>query len=192
PDWINFYHFLGKILVIKQDFSQAALVYQQAIKLKPESGELYALLGETLVNLERLDLAAKCYQRAIQISPQKSGNYRCLGDIYRQQNSLEQAVIYYEQAIAIAPQNPWPYIHLSETLIAQNKFEEANKTCKQSLKFNHGKKAGIYRRVSNLQLKIGSVDDALNTYQKAVKLNPNHADKIFEQLGSKMKENATA
>lgn len=192
PDWVDFYKSLGNILIVKSDFVGAASIYKQAIKLAPKDEELYSSLGYTLLNLERLDLAEQCYLHAIQLNPGKVRNYRCLGDIYKQQNYLDRAIAYYEKAIAIAPKNPWLYIHLSEALSEQNKIEEASKACKQSLKFNKGRKAGFYRRVGDLQLKIGSVDDALNTYQKAIEINPHYTEKIFARIGSKMKESAIA
>ena len=192
PDWVDFYKSLASILTTKEDFVGAALLYKQAIKLEPENEEFYSLLGETLVNLDRLDIAEKCYLRAISLNPHKAHNYRCLGDIYRQQNCLDKAVTYYKKAIAIAPQNPWLYINLSEVLIEQNKVEEANKKCKQSLSFKRSKKVGFYRRVGDLQVKIGSFDDAISTYRQAIKLNPDRASQTVRQIRSQIKEAAKA
>lgn len=192
PDWVDFYKSLASILTAKQDLIGAALIYKQAIKLEPDNEELYSLLGDTLINLDRLDIAEKCYLRATSLNPHKAHNHRCLGDIYRQQNRLDKAVDRYKKAIAIAPANPWLYIYLSEALLEQNKIEEANKNCKQSLNLKRSKKVGFYRRVGDLQVKIGSFDDAISTYRQAIRLNPNQTPQTVRQIRSQIKQAAEA
>ena len=186
PDWVEFYQSLADILTAKEDLMGAALLYKQAIKLEPENEEFYSLLGDTLVKLERLDLAEKCYLRAVRLNPDKAHNYRCLGDIYRQNKSLDKAVSAYEAAIAAAPTNPWLYVYLSEALIEQNKIEEAKQNCKQSLNFKRSQRVGFYRRVGNLQVKIGSFDEAISTYRQAIKLNPSMPKQTVRQIRSQI------
>lgn len=186
PDWIDFYKSLGSVLTNKENYTGAALTYKQAIKLAPQDEELYSLLGDALINIKRWDLAEKCYLHAIKLNPKSAYYHRCLGDIYKQQQKYERAISYYEQALSIAPKNYWLYLHLSEALIEQNKINEANQYCKQSLKIAQAKRVGFYRQVGDLQVKIGSFDDAIATYQQAIKLNPNQNQKVIEQIRSQI------
>jgi|GEM_PF-2519028 len=192
PDWIDFYKSLGKILVAEGSLAKAILVYKQVARLEPQDEEVYSLLGDALINLKRLDLAEKCYLQAIKFEPTKAHYYRCLGDIYRDNNSLDSAVYYYDRAIALAPNNPWLYVHLSEVLVEQNKIERASQACKQSLKFKKSNKVNLYRRVGDLQLKIGSFNDAIDTYKEAIKLNPNNSKNVLRQIRLQMKQAAEA
>ena len=192
PDWVEFYQSLADILIAKENLTGATLLYKRAIELEPENKELYSLLGDTFVKLDRLDLAEKCYLRAIKLDFKQADEHRCLGNIYRRQNSLDKAVVHYQEAIEIAPQNPWLYIHLSEILIEQNKLDEANKNCKQSLNCKKFKKVGIYRRIGDLQVKIGSFDDAISTYRRAIKLNPTLPKPAVRQIRSQIRQAADA
>lgn len=189
PDWIEFYILLANILIEKDNLRAAILTCKHAINLDPENDKLYSFLGEILVDYGELNLAAAAYNQAIEINPDNISFYRCLGDIYQAQNNLDLAVFNYQKAIALAPVNGWLYIHLSKTLIKQNQLDQATNTCHEAANLKLKYKApSYYMQLADVQLQIGQVDHALDSYQQVIKLNPDYTQQIFAHLGNLLQD----
>lgn len=182
PDWVNFYISLAELFIEKNNLRAAILTYKQAVILNPKNDELYNLLGATLVDYGELDLAKTAYNQAIKLKPFTVSYYRCLGDIYRDQNNLDLAIVNYRKGIALAPDHGWLYMRLSAALAQQDKLDEATEMCQLATEFKY-KNPSYYTLLGDIQLQIGDVDNALDTYQQAIKLNPNQMKEIFTHLG---------
>lgn len=189
PDWADFYVLLGKVLVNKNHKKAAVCVYQQALNLDPVNDEIYHLLGDIMMELKNLDSAENFYQEAIRLKPLTAIYHRCLGDVFQQRGELDLASIAYRKGLEIYPKNAWLHINISKVLAEQNRLDDAISVCKQSIKLEP-KNSHFYRELGNIQLQKGDIDRAFKTYQKAVELNSNQVEKIFQNISLLMKDRA--
>ena len=189
PDWAEFYVLLGKVLVTKNNKQAAVCVYKQALSLDPENDKIYHLLGDIMMDLKNLDSAEKFYQEAIRLKPLTVIYHRCLGDVFQQRGELDLALTAYRKGLEIYPKNAWLHIKISNVLAQQNRLDDAISVCKQSIKVEP-ENSHFYRELGNIQLQKGDIERAFKTYQKAIELNSNQVEKIFQNISLLMKERA--
>lgn len=188
PDWAEFYVSLGKVIAAKNNHTAALNYYQQALKLAPENDEIYRILGDTMSELKDLDSAEGFYKQALELQPSRVYFYQRLGDIYYQRGQIDLALTIYKEGIKIY-ENPWLYIKISIILAEQNRLDDAIKVCKRSIDIDP-KNSHFYRELGNIQLHKGDIDRAFKTYQKAIELNSNQVEKIFQNISLLMKDRA--
>ena len=191
PDWIDFYISLSHILIEKDDLDAAVLTSKQAITLDSENDKLYNLLGTALIKQGNLEPAQTAYEKAIELNPHNFSYYRCMGEIYRNQSNLELAIVNYQKAIALAPDNVWLYIRLLKTLSEHNKLDEAVDLSQQVMQFKC-ENPSFYFQLGNLQISIGDVENALDSYQKAIEINTSYTHRVFAQIKNLLREKANS
>ena len=65
----NMYYVMGQKYMEKSDFDMAALAFEKAVKLEPDSPEAHNALGEAYVQLLRFDDAMAEFNKAIELKP---------------------------------------------------------------------------------------------------------------------------
>ena len=131
-----FYHnALAYALVDVEQFDEAAIHYQKAIDINPNS-EWTSIVCQALGMLKYrvygdIDEALRLYQKAILLDSHSEDAFIGLGDIYEGAGDLDSAIRAYCDAITINPKNPksynkcalvlWQKDFLEEAIIAYNK-----------------------------------------------------------------------
>lgn len=80
---------------------EAIDIYLLALKIKPNSSQLYQLIGEALAQKDNLEAAANFYNLALQIDPHFGCSNHCLGKVSFRQSKLYEAIAAARKAIEL-------------------------------------------------------------------------------------------
>lgn len=84
-----------------KQLQQAEIYYQHALKLQPQSPELYLSLVQCLGQQGRWNAALILNRLALTVHPDAVSLYRSIGYVLEQQQRWSEAISYYQQALAI-------------------------------------------------------------------------------------------
>ena len=155
----------------KQQLQREVEHYQQALRQKPNSAELYFQLALVLHKLGKLHDAQKSYQQTITLNPDNARAYFQLGLIDHQAGQLEAAVANYRQAIARQPDYIEAYSNLGSALAGQKKYPEAVVVYQQAL-LKKPLWATLHNNLGQVFYLQGKLADAIDAYKRAIELEP--------------------
>lgn len=176
---------------------------QQGEKMPPKLDELYEQ-GMDAFNKNEYGVAEQAFLQILNIKPDFADVQNKMGIIYNQTNRLELAVKAFEKAIELNPRYTEASLNLAVTLSGRGNYEKAQEVFEQAAHFAEkpagtpadktkttkpaldpfvkGKLADEHRRIGRLYHDMGLLDEAIDEYQKALRLAPTFAD-IITQLG---------
>lgn len=103
PDCVECYSLMAQVLADQQQFSQAQLFYEKAMKLAPTNPSL--LVHQAIMMLQwrgDIDAAVTLLNRAIEVDPKCELAYETLGTVEVQRAQLQRAVDLFEKALLYA------------------------------------------------------------------------------------------
>ncbi len=132
-----------------------------------------------------------------------------MGIIYNQTNRLELAVKAFEKALELNPGYTEASLNLAITYSDRGKYDKAREVFEKAARFTEqaavapadkakpakpavdpfvkGKLADEHLRLGKMYYDMGLLDEAIDEYQKALRLAPNFAD-IITQLGIALRD----
>jgi tetratricopeptide (TPR) repeat protein len=160
--------------------------------------ELYKQ-GNELYDAKEYEKAGRVFQELLAINPRFADIQNKLGIIYNQTNRLELAAQAFEKALDLNAGYTEASLNLAITYSDLHQYEKAREVFEHAAHFTElpedktsttsgidpyvkGKIAAEHLRVGNMYYDLRLLDDAINEYQKALRLSPNFAD-IITQLG---------
>jgi uncharacterized protein (TIGR02466 family) len=167
------HHVLALALDGQQKFNQSVISYQNAIKLQPNTPDLYFNLGIALTHSNKLNEAIDAYQKAITLNPKFFEAYGNLGTIYQQLGQLEAAIKQYQHGLAINPQDARGHYNLGTAFRDQGLLVEAIASYQMAIKLfpNY---TDAYNNLGETLRDYGDMNAAVKHYQSALSLNPEH------------------
>ncbi|MBE9143888.1 tetratricopeptide repeat protein [Planktothrix mougeotii] len=111
PDFLPYYEtdwlaetqaLLGDIYVQQEQWQDAIVCYQEAVKLNPQLVSIQEILGDIGFENQDWELAISCYRQVLELEPDAWQVYHKLGDTLREQGNLKEAVKAYRQATELA------------------------------------------------------------------------------------------
>lgn len=141
------------------------------------------LAGQKLLDEKNLVEARKIFRRASEEFADEPGVFQDIGSRMLMGGMVQESVEYLERAIETAPRDPRPYGFLVAAYEGLGELEKAEGAVKNALK-NFGPSDRIYLRMAKLYLKMKRWDDAYNSAEAALSLNPlsREAKKVMEQV----------
>lgn len=94
---------LGRVLIDQGEHAQAALQFNEAIRINPEYAEPHNNLGTLYAQEKRFDQAREHFSIAIALNPQYAQAYNNLGVALLSQGLAREAAVRLGQAVHIAP-----------------------------------------------------------------------------------------
>jgi len=180
----------------------------QGEKMPPKLEELYEQ-GMEAFNKNEYAIAEQAFLQLLSTKPDFADVQNKMGIIFHQTNRLELAVKAFEKAVELNPAYTEASLNLAVTLSDRGNYEKARevfenaahftektsaapadkmKTAKPALDpFVKGKLADEHLRVGKLYYDMGLLDEAIDEYQKALRLAPTFAD-IITQLGIALRD----
>jgi tetratricopeptide (TPR) repeat protein len=167
--------------------------------------ELYKQ-GNELFDAKEYEKAGRIFQEILTINPRFADIQNKLGIIYNQTNRLELAAQAFEKALDLNAGYTEASLNLAITYSDLGMYEKAREVFERAAHFAEltadkasaasgsgidpfvkGKLAAEHLRIGNMYYDLRLLDDAIEEYQKALRLSPNFAD-IITQLGIALRD----
>ena len=164
-------HFtLGKIYQTMKKLPQAAKAYSRACELDPDHLEAHISTAKCCFQLKDFDKALSYAQRAEQINPNASEVQLVLADIYESRTDYDQAIESYKRALARDRNNPQIMICLAGAYVKTERYGNAKELLTLLARIQPGD-GTAYRYLGYCHLKLDEVDQAVQSYSKAVEID---------------------
>jgi tetratricopeptide (TPR) repeat protein len=156
-------------------YPDAAVAFQQAIKLKPDYIDAWNNLGWAYTQSGRFADAVGVFQQLIKFTPNDAKIWSNLGGAQAGQGHEADAIAAYQMAIQLKPDYADAHFNLGAAYANQGEFMDAVKSFRLALKcrpdfaeawFNLGVVSG----------RQGDDNDAVVFFQRAIKLRPGYAE----------------
>lgn len=186
PRYWDYYNDLGICFCTFAQYDRAAEMFRSVIEMQPDNYNGYNNLGAIHCLLGRYEDALVIHQRAIEIQPTEE-SYSNLGTDYFYLGRYEKAVESYKSAIEICPNNDVLYINLGDAYLRQNRnaeageqYEKARQVLVESLRARQ-ENAQLHARLALCQAKLGRGDEAHETIERALKIEPHNTTVIYQR-----------
>jgi len=172
PNLADAHEGLGLILLSKGDFDRAQTKFETVIKLDPKRASAHLNLGIVYLNRKELEKAQMKVETALKLDPVFADAHYELGIIHMIKKEYDKAESAFRTVYQINPNNPNVCFILGRILSLDNKtIPEAISMYNKSLSLAPSNIQG-YIELGNLHLRIGNKTQAINEFEKALKLNP--------------------
>lgn len=150
-----------------RQFERAQFHADRAMKLDPDSIELYDNLGVLRLLQGRGDEAILFFRRASELDPGYARPLKNLGATYNSMNQPEQALRYLQQAVALEPTDTQARFLLGKTLLETGDASQAITVLQPLVRVDTASTALYLHSLGKAQLASGLADDAETTLTEA-------------------------
>jgi tetratricopeptide (TPR) repeat protein len=159
----------------RKQFAAAEPDVKKAIEIAPQSPLGYVQLGNLRLVQKQYSEAEKAYQQALDRSPSSNDALSGLINTYLAQNQTDKAISAANAQIAKSPDSSAFYDLLGTTLFNNKKdFDGAEAALKKSAELDKNNSDALLK-LGQVQVAKGSADQAIATYQQALRDNPREA-----------------
>jgi eukaryotic-like serine/threonine-protein kinase len=151
-------------------YTEAVAEYQLALGLEPTNEDAAVHLALAYEHEGKITEAENAFQQAIQAHPNSRLAYNLFGVFYRERNEYEKALQMFGKVIQIAPDWYGTYVNIGAIYNDMGQYEKSIDPLKKSIAIRPS-----YPGYLNLGMAYTGVrqwTDAINTYQGAIKLDP--------------------
>ncbi len=163
--------------------------------------ELYDL-GKRLYEEGKLQAAEPVLREVIMRNPNYADVHNKLGIIYNLRREMTKAAEHFEQALKLNPSYTEVSLNLAITYNDMGEFKKAQEVFSMAAQIAHpdpnaldpflaGKLANEHFRVGNIYLELNMNDEAIEEFNKAIKLYPKLAD-VHTRLGVALRNKGLA
>jgi tetratricopeptide (TPR) repeat protein len=148
----------------KRDYGQAESIFHRILSVNPRFADIQNKMGIIYSTTNRLDLAVKAFEKALESNPGYTEASLNLAITYSDAGQYEKAREVFERAASLTKQGAGdidPFIK--------------------------GKLANEHLKIGNIYIDLRLLDEAIDEFQKALRLAPTFAD-IITQLGIAYRE----
>ncbi len=165
-------HFIdGMNLESKGNFSDAVVEFQKALSFDSSSG-IYYELGKNYLYLNRIPLALSNANKAINLEPHNIEYYFLLQEIYVSANNYDSAATTLEKIVSLDSTNIDAYYRLARLYEKEKPLQAIEVYNKLSRLI--GDEWNVLSRKAELYERLGYFDEAINTTEKLITLDPSN------------------
>ena len=167
-----------------ENFRDAAVFWESAVKTSPRSAFCHMKLGGVYYGQDRLDEARAHMERALALDPYSSiGGHYYLGHIFLKKGLAESSEREFRKAIALMPENDWALLSLGVVCYKGGRTEEAERCWKKSLEINPGNLESL-RNMAILCAGRGDRREAMSYVGRLKALGVEPPREFTEKLGA--------
>lgn len=191
--------------LVQQEVAAAIEAYRQALQLKPDSAEAYQHLAQALSQQGNLEEAAVCYRKAIELTANALPEAGSVLSEVSKQGQIKKSYIRVSKIrkkSAEADENretekepesdieklPWFeeaafYLQQGKVQCSLKNWQGAITACQRAMQLMGPRAAEAYHILGQAFQGLGNLDEARQSYSKALMLQPEAAD-VHAYLGS--------
>lgn len=124
-DDVEVYRLLGEYFSQKNEYSRAASIYQQYVKIDDTNSEIWNRLGTAQLLDDQFEEAIASLDQAIKLQPETPVIYANRGLAYFESGKFAQAIEDFRQSLELDSQQPYVLFHAGRALAKQGKWVEA-------------------------------------------------------------------
>ena len=171
---------------------EAIKLYYKALRIRPNSPQVFNNLGLALQDKGNNEEAIICFQKAIELTKNKmlkpnqskglaEANYN-LANILRKQQRFQEALQYYNKALELTPNDADTLHGLGVTLAELKEYDQAIKHYQKALQLRPGSII-THGQLGLALAAIGKFDEAIEHFRTVLKAQPDDAE-IHFNLGA--------
>jgi tetratricopeptide (TPR) repeat protein len=155
-------------------FSQAAEIFRQLVKIKPDYGNALSGLGEALYHLEKPEESIAVFRRAVELLPNDAPTFSNYGIALDAVGDLKSALQSFETAVKLDPQLAVAHSNRGAALFKLGRYKEAIASFRRALEVNPNA-VQAHNNLGVALSRIGKNNEAHAHYLEAVRLNPDYS-----------------
>jgi len=161
----------GKSYFQQKKYADAAIEFQNAVKIDPHFAQGYYYLGLTQKEHGNLEAAFQAFSKEREVAPKQTPGAIELANLYLLANQPEQARQIAGDVLAREPGNFSARLILAQSYLGQKNYSQALKEF-DKLKVMQPKNAPTYLSIAIAQLGNGDAKGAEANFKKAIELSP--------------------
>ena len=160
---------------------QALPYYRLLLKSRPRDASLRYNYGMSLMALARFPEAIEQFKAVARIRPQFTDNHNNWGAALYQLGDRPAAITQFQRALEANADHPDARMNLATVLAADGQHAEAIDAWLEHLRRRpqDSSAAGIHLEIANAYYSLRKAPEALEHYQRATQINPDHVDAHF-------------
>lgn len=166
------------MLRFESAIDEAASLFEQALRVKPDVAEAHNNLGYALQRQGRLEEAIRRHEEAVRLKPDLAQAHYNLCVAYRQLDRLERAEAECLEALRLNSGSAETHYQLGLLRYRQERLAEAAARLTEATRLAPGE-ALPYNDLGSTLRRLGRLDEAMGHYATAVRLKPDFADAWF-------------
>jgi tetratricopeptide (TPR) repeat protein len=158
---------LARLYRAQQKYDDAIELLRNAMKLEPDSAQLYNESGLVYLDSNHTDYAVKFFDKALKVQqryPEASTN---LGIAYLKQGRLAKAITQFEETLEKDENFAGAQYNYGNALILEGFYEKAKAHLKKAIALNP-EMAEAYYSLGKAQLHLNEFDEAMKSYKMAL------------------------
>ncbi|MEQ9395646.1 MAG: sulfotransferase [Haliea sp.] len=161
----------GVELQRRGEVAAAARIYRGILEQEPEHWQALHYLGLAELQQGRLKEADSLLSRSVAIEPRNANAWSDLGSVRVKADAPQDAVEPFSRALQLAPEHPDALNNMAQALRQLSRFDQARPLLEKLVTLRSGQ-PGPLRALADVQTKSGDVAAAIETFQEALKLDP--------------------
>jgi tetratricopeptide (TPR) repeat protein len=161
-------------------FADAASSFEQALKVRRESGVLHNL-GVAYAKLGKLDEAVAIFQESLQSNPNSLTSHKNLGLALHQQRKFDEAAVHFGEAAQLDPADAAVHYDLGRVLYDAGRYEQAAASFRRAIERDHNLWTA-HHDLGRCLVRLGKKEEAIACYEEAAQIKPDAAD-VHNNLG---------
>jgi len=161
----------GQVATDAADYEMAEELFTSIKSTFPDRATVGYKLASVQFRANRVEASQRTLLDLISAGDQKSEVYELLGWCYHKQGQIEEAVRAFEKAIDLEPAQEGNYLGLGTIFLEQRQFRPARSVA-EDLLARHPDSCNGYLLKGMAQLQLGEFTDAVESYGRALQLDP--------------------
>lgn len=171
------HYYLGIVQQRWQRYEQALESYTRASEIHTDNPAFLLARSEMLIALDRVDEAIALLEERSKEFDQNAGIRSALGQLYAMKGDHDRAIRYFTEAAVMRPGESQIIERLAASYIATEQYDAAIGQLEQLVRLQENvRRTDLRRMLASAYQASGRTDQALQTYQRLTRENPNDAD----------------
>jgi len=162
------------------DLSEASIIYDEILKVAPDSADALHYKGLIQHQLGESETAVDLIARALALAPAYPGALNNLGNILREMGRLEDAQECYRQVLEMSPDHVDTLVNMGSVHNGLHEASEALEYVERAMAIDP-EHAAAWNCLGNIYRDRGMPEEAKSAYQKSTELAPGNK-KTFKEL----------